>query len=170
MSEALETSESQVSAFHLDEYVALLAQPGVKRVMGVQCPSDAVSSKPTARAHFGVDLQDMPTKCPHPKRTWFSQTDDAAIIKRHRPTSGTEVYSPVQNTPNSGDSEPWKPKTFVSGTLAAYPVILVRYSVAKLFHAICSITRSALGKSADTPKDTLLSQWHATATPRRCNG
>ena len=36
--EAPEASENQVSALNLDEYVALLVQPGVRRVMGVQCP------------------------------------------------------------------------------------------------------------------------------------
>lgn len=63
------------------------------------------------------------------------------------------MYSSVQNICNSGGSKPWEPKTFVSCTLAAYPVLLVRYLVAKPFHAICSVARLSLGKSADTPKD-----------------
>lgn len=121
--------------------------------MGVQCPFGAISSKPTAWAHFGVDLLDMPSECPHPKRTGFSQTYGTAIVKRHHPTSGTAAYSSIQKTRNSVDSKPLGAKTFVSGTLVACPVLLARYLVAKLFFVICSVSRSSLGKSAVTPKD-----------------
>lgn len=70
-----------MSALNLDAFIALLSLPGVKRVMVVQCAFGAVSSKPTAWVHFGVDLQDMPSKRPRSKRAWLSQTNDTAVIK-----------------------------------------------------------------------------------------
>ena len=66
--EAPACHENQVSVVHLDEYVLLLAKPGVKHKKGVQCPFGALSSKPTSWLYFMVDLEDMPSVCPHPMR------------------------------------------------------------------------------------------------------
>ena len=68
--EAPEASENQVSILNLDEFVTLASRPGVKRVSGVQCPFEGLSSKPTAWLHFNIDLADMPKKCSHELTTW----------------------------------------------------------------------------------------------------
>ena len=46
--ETPERCAGQVSMLHLDEYIALLARPGVKHKVGFQCPFDGVSAKPTS--------------------------------------------------------------------------------------------------------------------------
>ena len=57
------------------------------------------SSKPTAWVHQVADLQDMPSKCPHDKRTWFNDSNGSAVSAKHRPTTGKTTYSLVQSTP-----------------------------------------------------------------------
>ena len=46
--ETPEEAPNQVSMLHLEEYVRLLALPGVKHVVGVQCTFEADSAKPTS--------------------------------------------------------------------------------------------------------------------------
>ena len=64
--EAPACHENQVSVLHFDEYVLLLSRPGVKHNKGVQCPFGALSPKPTSWVYFMVDLEEMPSNCPHP--------------------------------------------------------------------------------------------------------
>ena len=80
---------------HLDEYVDLLTLPGVHHTVGVQCAFEAESSKPTSWVYFKANLDDMPAKCKHGKRIWFSANDGSAVSKRHKPTTGTTEYLPA---------------------------------------------------------------------------
>ena len=70
--EAPEATRKQTSILNLDEFVTLAERPGVKRVTGVQCPFEGLSSKPTAWLHFNIDLADMPKECGHPLTTWYN--------------------------------------------------------------------------------------------------
>lgn len=84
----------------------------------------------------------MPDTCPHAKRYWFSDIDGTAVLKRHKPTSGKNIYSeqatsaicwgfkPANAT--ASRMQPLSPSPFVSATLAAYLDLLNRYLVTKL--------------------------------------
>ena len=89
--ETPERCAGQVSMLHLDEYIALLARPGVKHKVGFQCPFDGVSAKPTSWVYFGINFDDIPDSCPHTKRLWFNTRDGYAISKRHRHICRTSV-------------------------------------------------------------------------------
>ena len=52
----------EVSMLTLDEYVALLELPGVKHVVGAQCPFGGLAAKLTSWVYNIVDLSDMPTQ------------------------------------------------------------------------------------------------------------
>ena len=84
---------NQVSVLHLDEYVLLLSKPGAKHKKGVQWPFEALSSKPTSWVYFMVDLEDMPSVCPHPMRKWYCASTVTAAplpgIPRARAHAGT---------------------------------------------------------------------------------
>ena len=101
---------------HLNEYIKLLAIPGVQHKVGVQCPFGAESSKPTSWVYYGVDLGTMPTACEHPKRLWFSVKDGTAVTKRHKPTTGTTEYI---RAVTSQDGLVVKPPPAVEGTKMA---------------------------------------------------
>ena len=160
--ETPERCAGQVSMLHLDEYIALLARPGVKHKVGFQCPFDGVSAKPTSWVYFGINFDDMPDSCPHTKRLWFNTRDGSAISKRHRPTTGTDTYVEQVLSAHGTPSKPpgigkqmmncterrgksaalaavgtsWQPGSpFVSSSLAAYPDLLNRYIAAKIVEA-----------------------------------
>ena len=83
-------------------------------------------------------MSDMPSVCPHDKRTWFNQTDGSAIARRHRPVSDAAAYDLVQSQPSL--MLPWTPSDvhaqYASTAVAAYPHLLNRYLGAKLMKAI----------------------------------
>ena len=77
-----------------------------------------------------VDMSDIPTPCPHPKRTWFNDWGGKAVSARHCPAIGTDTYSTTQTT--GSKMKPWSAHEFVSGPLAAYPDLLNGYLAARL--------------------------------------
>ena len=86
--------DNQVSVLHMDEYIALMALPGVQHTKGVQCPFGALSSKPTSWVHFMVDMDDMPSTCPHPMRRWYCDIRrHRRTVARHAPTTGAYRYT-----------------------------------------------------------------------------
>ena len=133
--------ENQVSVLHLDEYVRLLAKPGVKHKKGVQCPFGALSSKPTPWLYFMVDLEDMPSVCPHPRRKWYCDVDShRSTLAMHPATKGSGRYSLKPFSPHEQRAQP---KTvlpvsnrYTSDRMAAYPDLLNRYLVAKIQMAV----------------------------------
>ena len=64
--------EGQTSVFNLDEYQAIRAMNDVQITNGVQCPFNATAAKKTSWLSYCVDVSDMPPRCPHTKREWFS--------------------------------------------------------------------------------------------------
>lgn len=145
------------SMLHLDEYVDLLALPGVHHTVGAQCAFGAESSKPTSWVYFGVNLDDMPAKCKHPARVWFSTKDGSAVSKRHKPNTGTTEYLPavinvaghpvkpqqaleaskkLRNFTPPAETGHRYPSPWVTSKLAAYPDLLNRYLVSKLVEAV----------------------------------
>ena len=111
--------ENQVSVANLDEYRHLMSRPGVLHKQGVQCPFGALSAKLTSWVYFRVDIEDMPGKCPHDKKIWFSDMDNTAVTARPPPTTGKETFSREQRT--KSQMRAWTPKQWISTTLAAYP-------------------------------------------------
>ena len=99
--------------------------------------------RPVFEAHglgtHRADLTDLPVDCPHPKRMWSNQTDGSAVLSRHLPTTGTDLYSISAKQPSL--MRPWKPNTFISSSLTAYPPLLNRYLVAKLISAIRTLPK-----------------------------
>ena len=83
----------QVSMAHLDEYRALLKMDGVKHTIGLQCPFGAQSSKPTSWIYYLMELDGMPNKCEHLKRTWHNNRIGVIIFSRHMPTAGRDSHS-----------------------------------------------------------------------------
>ena len=83
-------------------------------------------------------MSDMPSACPHPKRTWFNQADGSAIARKHRPVSNDTTYDLTQVQPSL--MLPWAPcdvhAQYASTAVAAYPDLLNRYLGAKLTKAI----------------------------------
>ena len=94
--ETPERCENQASMLHHDEYATLLALPGVKHKVGVQCPFGAESSKPTSWVYYKVDLDAMPTVCEHKVKVWFNVNNSTAIASRHKPIVGKAHYVPAE--------------------------------------------------------------------------
>ena len=113
--EAPWTTDNEVSALNLDEFVSLLAMDGVVKTLGYQCPFGGRSPKPTAWVTFGVDVSAMPSNSPHPICTWYNQRNGVAVNKAHAPTSGKDVYLRTPNVlaprdrpwPNPSGLTPW---------------------------------------------------------------
>ena len=83
-----------VSALDLDEYISLLKFKGVSQIRGVQCPFGAPAATPTTFISFGVDIQDMPTACPHPLRRWkYPDSRHCSTLARHPPATGRHDYT-----------------------------------------------------------------------------
>ena len=138
----------QVSMAHLDEYVALLKMDGVQHTIGLQCPFGGPSPKPTSWIFYCMDLDGMPTKCEHIKRTWHNNRTGAITFSRHMPTAGKDTYSLAAQSPISFGVRkvtPWDleiTSPYVSEGLAAYPDLLNRFIVAKLTKAIHTVHQS----------------------------
>ena len=138
----------QVSMAHLDEYVALLKKDGVQHTIGLQCPFGGPSPKPTSWIFYRMELDGMPTKCEHVKRTWHNNRTGAITFSRHMPTAGKDTHSlTAQSSTSFGvrrvtpwDSEVTSP--YVSESLAAYPDLLNRFIVAKISKAIYTVHQS----------------------------
>ncbi len=128
--------DGEVSVLRLDEFQRLLEATGVEHNIGVQCTFGALSPKPTSWVSYGVDLHDMPTECPHGKRTWFNDRTGVAVSSRHRPTAGRDTFSDTQRTRSATGT--FVPTNYVSAQLAAYPDLLNRYLVAKLAAGIAN--------------------------------
>ena len=117
----------QVSMGHLDECVALLAKPGVKHIIGLQCPLGALSSKPTSWTHYGMELEDMPQVCNHQKRSWRNDRIGAITFAKHMPTVGRDTHRLIEQAPMVYVLRrvvPWSKEgesPYVSESLPAYP-------------------------------------------------
>ena len=124
ISEAPACFDNQVSVLHFDEYIQLLAKPGVHHRKGIQCPFGARSSKSTSWVYFKVGLHDMPSLCPHPMRRWYCDNDRHRRTNARRPpTTGTSNYSmvpfePASTPPTVTTDQPIK-KRLVAGQLSA---------------------------------------------------
>ncbi len=143
--------EGEVSALNMDEYRQLVAMPGVKHTIGIQCTFGAISSKPTSWVYHALCMEDMPSVCPHVKRIWFNDRTGVGTAAKHRPTSGKDTYSSTQKVATSpGVYQPGAP--FITASLAAYPDLLNRFLVTKLLSAL-----SATGtKSKKRPSPVIL--------------
>ena len=150
----------QVSMAHLDEFRALLKMDGVQHMIGVQCPFGAQSSKPTSWIYYRMELEGMPTKCSHQKRTWHNDRTGIITFSRHMPTAGRDTHSLTPQAPmqfgirrvTPWDSEQSSP--YVSEGLAAYPDLLNRFIVAKLRKATYQVRQSGPTFARPIPEDT----------------
>ena len=109
--------EGQTSVFNLDEYLAIRAMNGVQITNGVQCPFNATAAKKTSWLSYCVDVSDMPPRCPHTKRVWFSIKNNRRIVAAHPPSHGDESFSRTRRTPQQLSS--WHPDGFIATKLAA---------------------------------------------------
>ena len=132
--------EGQTSVFNLDEYREIRAMNGVQITNGVQCPFNANAAKKTSWLRFLVDVADMPPRCPHTKRDWFSDKTNRRIRAAHPPSHGDESFSSTRRTQQQ--IAQWRPDGFIATKLAAYPHLLNRYIVSKF--------RDALGMRSPT--------------------
>ena len=133
---------------HLDEYAALLKKDGVQHTIGVQCPFGALSSKPTSWIFYRMDLEGMPTKCEHVKRTWHNNRTGKITFSRHMPTAGKDTHSLTAQSPPAFGVRwvtPWddeEASPYVSESLAAYPDLLNKFIVSKIIKAVCVVQQS----------------------------
>ena len=132
----------QVSMAHLDEYVALLKKEGVQHTIGLQCPFGGPSSKPTSWIFYRMELDGMPTKGEHVKRTWHNNRTGTITFSRHMPTAGKDTHSLTSQSSTSFGvrrATPWDSEVaspYVSESLAAYPDLLTRFIVVKISKAV----------------------------------
>ncbi len=130
--------DGEVSVLRLDEYQKLLGSVNVKHVIGVQCPFGAVSSKPTSWLSHNVDLGDMPKSCTHARKPWFNDRTGAAVVASHRPTAGMDTYSATQSVLSTAGV--FVTPKYVSASLAAYPDLLNRFLVCKMFSSLSALS------------------------------
>ena len=124
------TTDNEVSALNLDEFVSLLAMDGVVRTLGYQCPFGGMSPKPTSWVTFGVDLSAMPSRCPHPKLMWHNQRTGAVVNKPHAPTTGKDTYLTTMNPETPWESKRMPgPAPWVAQQLEVYPPLLCLFLV-----------------------------------------
>ena len=155
--------EGQTSVFNLDEYKEIRGMTGVQIINGVQCPFNATAAKETSWLSYLVDVSDMPPRCPHAKRDWFSNRTNRRILAAHPPSHGDESFSSTRRTQQQ--LAQWRPDGFIATKLAAYPHLLNRYIVSKFRDALGVrspiLTRPPSSPTTSTPAalDT------STATP-----
>ena len=104
--------------------------------------------KPTSWVYFMVDLEDMPSSCPHPMRRWHCDIDThLTTLARHPPSKGTAKYSLRPFSALQKRAQPRlvlpEGKRYSSARMAAYPDLLNRYLVAKIQMAVYSAPRVA---------------------------
>ena len=125
---------------NLDEYVNIMAKPGVTHTIRPQCPFGASAFKSTSFLTFGVSLEDMSLDCCHSSKSWFRQGDASRINARHPPSRGRHFY---YLTAEEALADTRTPKRFVASGLANYPKLLSTYLANKLLIALRSTPSSS---------------------------
>ena len=113
--------KDEISMLNLDEFVLLLAQPGVNHSIRPQCPFGAKAFKSTSFITYGVSVEDMSTECCHTIKYWYRQGDASRIFARHPPSRGRHRY---YLTEAEALADVATPKRFVATGLANYPALL----------------------------------------------
>lgn len=132
--------------------------------------------------YFMVDMDDMPSLCPHHMRRWYcdSNRHRRTIAARHPPTTDASNYrlvpvSPTNRPATATNDRPIK-KRFVSGQLSAYRDLLNIFLVAKIQPAVykappflLSVARpDKPGSPGDAPLTSATTDVAAQATLKRC--
>ena len=164
----------QVSMAHFDEFKALIKMDGVRHTIGLQCPFGAPSPKPTSWIYYLMELEGMPNKCEHLKRTWHNDRTGIITFSRHMPTAGRDTYS---LTPQSSTTFGIRRVTpcateqaspYISESLAAYPDLLNRFIVAKIRKAVHNVLKMAQPSHARSP--TTQRTRHTPYSKKSCIG
>lgn len=121
--------DNEVSMLRLDEFVEVLALPGVHHQVAAQCPFGAPSQKLTSWVSCNFQLRDLPPACTHSAKPWYEQGTGTMLMARHPPTRGkTKFYSTLSEAQGAvvGNVQ------YISASLANYPPLLNRYLAASL--------------------------------------
>lgn len=134
----------------LDEYLDLLRLPGVKHLIGLQCPFGSMSAKATSWVYHKCCFDDMPTTCPHPLRSWYSTVDNSEVWAKHPPSKGCVKYTPV---PSQANHLVQRGSQFVSAALAHYPDLLNRFIAASMASGALRVQKVAMPGQSRLTKD-----------------
>ena len=137
---ALRDNPPEISMLRLDEYMAILAKPGVILTTRPQCPFGATAYKATSFITYGICLEDMSSDCCHSIKACFRQGDAARIKARHPPSRGRHHY---YLTEAEALADTTVPKRFVASGLANYPMLLTSYLANKMLIALRSMPPSS---------------------------